>query len=176
VIGAPRRVVATRSLRTLRTMSDQKPPYLAGDEREVLCALLQYQRDSVVRKVEGVVDDEARRAMVPSGTSLVWLVKHLAYAETIWVVQRFAGEEVELPDATVHDDDTVRAAITLYRTTWQGVDAIVAAASLDDRCVNAANFPPLDLRWVLAHLLEETARHAGHADILRELIDGQTGR
>ena len=114
--------------------------------------------------------------MVPSGTSLVWLVKHLAYAETIWVVQRFAGESVELPDATVRDDDTVRAAIDLYRTTWEQVDAIVATASLDDLCTNAPNFPPLDLRWALAHLLEETARHAGHADILRELIDGDTGR
>jgi hypothetical protein len=157
-------------------VTDQKPPYLAGDERAVLCALLQYLRDSVVRKVEGVDDAAARRAMVPSGTSLLWLVKHLAYAETIWVVQRFAGESVELPDATVVDDDTVRAAADLYRAACARVDSIVAAASLDDLCVNAPNFPPLDLRWVLAHLVEETARHAGHADILRELIDGQTGR
>ena len=156
--------------------TDQKPPYLMGDERDVLCALLQYQRDSIVRKVEDVDDAVARGSMVPSGTSLVWLVKHLAYAETIWVMQRFAGESVDLPDATVRDDDTVRAAIDLYRTTWEHVDAITAAASLDDPCINAPNFPPLDLRWVLAHLLEETARHAGHADILRELIDGQTGR
>ena len=157
-------------------MPDQKPPYLAGDERAVLGALLQYQRDSVVRKVESVDDAAARRSMVPSGTSLLWLVKHLAFAETIWVVQRFAGEDVELPDATVHDDDTVDAAVDLYRSTWRRVDAIVAVASLDDACVNAPSFPPLDLRWVLAHLLEETARHAGHADILRELLDGETGR
>jgi uncharacterized protein DUF664 len=156
--------------------TDQKPPYLAGDERAVLCALLQYVRDSVVRKVEGVDDATARRSMVPSGTSLLWLVKHLAFAETIWVVQRFAGEEVEPPEATVYDDDTVDAAIDRYRKTWQHVDAIVSAASLDDPCVNAPDFPPLDLRWVLAHLLEETARHAGHADILRELLDGATGR
>jgi hypothetical protein len=156
--------------------NDQKPPYLRGDEREVLCALLQYVRDSVVRKIEGVDDAAARRSVVPSGTSLLWLVKHLAFAETIWVVQRFAGDEVELPDATVHDDDSVRAAIDLYRKTSQRVDAIVNAASLDDPCVNAPSFPPLDLRWVLAHLLEETARHAGHADILRELLDGETGR
>ena len=126
--------------------------------------------------MEGIDDAAARRSMVSSGTSLLWLVKHLAFAETIWVVQRFAGEEVELPDATVYDGDTVHAAIDLYRATWQRVDAIVDAASLEDPCVNAPNFPPLDLRWVLAHLLEETARHAGHADILRELLDGETGR
>jgi len=167
---------AAPDVRTLQGMPDQKPPYLAGDERAVLCALLQYQRDSVVRKVEGVDDAAARRPMVESGTSLVWLVKHLAYAETIWFVQRFAGEDVELPDATVHDDDTVDAAGDLYRSTCARVDAIVAVASLDDLCVKAPDFPPLDLRWVLAHLLEETARHAGHADILRELLDGETGR
>jgi hypothetical protein len=157
-------------------MADQKPPYLAGDERAVLSALLQYQRESVVRKVDDVDDGAARRPMVPTGTSLLWLVKHLAYAETIWFVQRFAGEAVELPDTTVHDHDTVFAALDLYRSTWSRVDSIVAAASLDDLCVDAPGFPPLDLRWVLAHMLEETARHAGHADILRELMDGQTGR
>jgi uncharacterized damage-inducible protein DinB len=157
-------------------MADQKPPYLAGDERAVLCALLQYLRESVVRKIEGLDDEAATRAMVVSGTSLMWLVKHLAYAETIWFVQRFAGETVELPDPTVHDHDTVSAALDLYRATWSQVDAIIAAASLDDLCVDAPGFPPLDLRWVLAHMLEETARHAGHADIIRELIDGQTGR
>jgi len=169
-------VTREHTVRTLTDVSDQKPPYLASDEREVLGSLLQYQRDSVVRKVDGVEDAAARRSMVPSGTSLVWLVKHLAYAETIWVVQRFAGESVELPDATVRDGDTVLGAIGLYRATWQRVDTIVGVASLDDPCVNAPDFPPLDLRWVLAHLLEETARHAGHADIVRELIDGQTGR
>jgi hypothetical protein len=157
-------------------VADQKPPYLDGDERDVLVALLQYQRDSVVRKVAGVGDAAARRPMVESGTSLLWLVKHLAYAETLWFVQRFAGEEVELPDATLRDDDTVDAAVELYRSTWDRVDTIARAASLDDPVRNAPEYPPINLRWVLAHLLEETARHAGHADILRELLDGQTGR
>ena len=141
----------------------------------MLWALLRFQRESVVRKVEGVDDAAARRPLVPTGTSLVWLVKHLAYAETLWVVQRFAGEEVELPDATVYEDDTVRAAVDLYRGTWASVDPIVAAASLDDLCVNAPDYPPVNLRWALAHLLEETARHAGHLDLMREQIDGRTG-
>jgi hypothetical protein len=157
-------------------MSDQKPPYLAEDERAVLGALLQFQRQSVVRKITGVEDAAARRPMVPTGTSLLWVVKHLAYAETLWLVQRFAGEDVELPDATVYENDTVASAIELYRSTWSRVDPIVAAASLDDLARNAPDYPPVNVRWVLAHLLEETARHAGHADILRELIDGQIGR
>ena len=127
----------TTRVRTLLAMADQKPPYLAGDERAVFCALLRYQRESVVRKIEGLDDETARRPMVPSGASLMWLVKHLAFAETIWVVQRFAAEDVELPDAAVRDDDTVDAAVDLYRSTWQQVDAIVTVASLDDLCVNA---------------------------------------
>jgi hypothetical protein len=139
---------------------DQKPPYLADDERAVLCALLQFQRESIVRKVLGVADDAARQSLVPTGTSLMWLVKHLSFAESLWVVRRFAGEEVELPDATVRNDDTVSAAIELYRSTWARVDPIVAAASLDALARNAPDYPAVNLRWVLARLLEETARHA----------------
>jgi hypothetical protein len=160
----------------LSAVPDQKPPYLAGDERAVLCPLLQFQRESVVRKITGADDAAARRPMVPTGTSLVWLVKHLAFAETLWFVQRFAGEEVELPDATVRDEDTVVDAVELYRATWTRVDSIVAVSSLEDLARNAPEYPPVNLRWILAHMLEETARHAGHADILRELIDGETGR
>jgi hypothetical protein len=76
----------------------------------------------------------------------------------------------------VHPDDTVTAAVDGYRATWIRVDAVVAAASLDAECRNVGDEGPVNLRWVLMHLLEETARHAGHADILRELIDGVTGR
>jgi uncharacterized damage-inducible protein DinB len=155
---------------------DQKPPREIGDERATLQSLLQYKRDAIVRKVEGLSDEEARRSPVPSGTSLLWLVQHLVYAETIWVLHRFDGQELELPANEVRDGDTLAGAVEAYRRTWERVDAIVAAASLDDRCKVIDVEPSPDLRWVLAHLLEETARHAGHADILRELIDGATGR
>jgi hypothetical protein len=157
-------------------MTDQKPPRLVGGERSTLCALLQYQRESIVRKVAGVDDDTARQSPVPTGTSLLWLLEHLARAETLWVCRRFAGLDVSLPDDTVGAQDTVAGAVEQYRDTWARVDAIVADASLDDLCRDVGDDSPVDLRWVLAHLLEETARHAGHADILRELIDGQTGR
>jgi hypothetical protein len=81
-----------------------------------------------------------------------------------------------VPDDAVQPDDTVASAVGAYRSTWVRVDAIVAAASLDDWCRDVGADPPVNLRWVLAHMLEEIARHAGHADILRELIDGGTGR
>ncbi|HLN42037.1 MAG TPA: DinB family protein [Acidimicrobiales bacterium] len=158
-------------------MPDRKPPRLEGDEGDTLRALLQYQRDSLVRKASGVDEAAARRSLVGSGTTMLWLIKHVARAESLWIQRRFAGEELNLPDDTVHPDDTLAAALEAYRTTWTRTDSIVASASsLDESCRDVGDEAPVNLRWVLMHLLEETARHAGHADILRELIDGSTGR
>jgi len=155
-------------------MADQKPPCFAGDERDTLLALLEYQRASLLRKLDGLGTEAARRQLVPSGTTLLWLVKHLARAESTWVLQRFAALAVEVPDDTVLPADTVASVTGAYRTVSARVDELVRAApSLDAPCVGIDG---ANLRWVVAHLLEETARHAGHADILRELIDGQTGR
>jgi hypothetical protein len=166
-------------------MADRKPPRVDGDDRRVLGTLLQFQRESLAGKVDGVDEWDARRALVPSGTSLLWLVGHVARAESLWLETRFAGIAPAPADDAVDPDDTVAAALDAYRAVWLRSDAIVAAADLDDRC-RAADGPdgpdgtddtdPPTLRWVLAHLLQETARHAGHADILREQIDGATGR
>jgi Protein of unknown function (DUF664) len=157
-------------------MVDRKPPRLAGDERETLLQSLQYQRDCMVRKVEGVPESSARQQFVDSGTTLLWLTKHVARAELLWVVQRFAGEGARLTDDGVNPDDTLHAAVDAYRRTWWRVDAIVATSSLDAHCRSVGEESMVNLRWVLVHLIEETARHAGHADIIRELIDGSTGR
>lgn len=156
-------------------MADQKPPWFEGDERQTLHALLQFHRESIVRKVDGLDDATAARSPVPSGTSLLWLVQHLCWAEQLWIVERFAGGTID-PATLPADETSLADAVAAYRRTWALVDAITEAApSLD---APAATVPQgsVNLRWVLAHLLEETARHAGHADILRELIDGQTGR
>jgi uncharacterized damage-inducible protein DinB len=155
---------------------DEKPPRLEGDERQTLQVLLQYHRDSMVRKVTGVSDADARRTFVDSGTTLLWLLKHMALAESMWILRRFAGEDVELPSDTVQPNDTLTAAVDTYRRTWAQVGAVVAVSNLDDSCRNMVEGAPVNLRWVLTHLLAETARHAGHADVLRELIDGTTGR
>jgi Protein of unknown function (DUF664) len=144
---------------------------------ETYLALLQYQRDSLVRKASGLDSSAVTRSPVGSGTTLLWLMKHMAGAEITWLQCRFAGRPVETPDDCLQPGDTLDSAIALYRSTWTESDAIARqAATLDDVCRQPDTLPQMNLRWVLAHLLEETARHAGHADIIRELIDGTTGR
>jgi uncharacterized damage-inducible protein DinB len=158
-------------------VTDTKPPRLHGTERETLLALLQFQRDSLIRKITGVDEAAARQPVVASGTTLLWLVKHLAQAEIQWMVRRFAGVMAELPDAAVHSGDTAASVIDGYRSASARADAVALAATSLDELSRAEDVnPPVSLRWILAHLLAETARHAGHADILRELIDGSTGR
>jgi uncharacterized damage-inducible protein DinB len=158
-------------------VADHKPPRLAGGEAETLRALLQFQRESLLRKVEGLDEAAARRQLVGTATTLLWLVKHMARAEVTWVLYRFAGQDIAVPADQPDASDTLAAATAEYRVTWRRVDQIAFGdSSLDELCRRQDVEPPVSLRWVLMHLLEETARHAGHADILRELIDGQTGR
>jgi hypothetical protein len=154
---------------------DRKPPRVDGSERETVLALLQYQRDSLLGKISGVDEQAAAISPVDSGTTLLWLVKHMARAETLWVAIRFAGRDMPLTGDAAGPDDSLASVGEEYQAAWAVTDAIVAAARLDDLCAGPVD-EPVRLRWVLMHLLEETARHAGHADILRELIDGSTGR
>ena len=151
-------------------MPDQKPPRLGGDDRAVLLSLLQYLRESFVRKVD-VGDKDATATFVASGTTLLWLTNHMADAEATWILRRFA----QRPPGEGHAA-TMGEALARYRRTWAEVDAVIGEASLDEVCPPFDDQPAVNLRWIVAHLLEETARHAGHADILRELVDGTTGR
>ena len=155
-------------------MADERPPRTAGDERTILTELWRYHRESLLRKVEGLTDEEATRRLVPSDTTLLWLVNHLGDATHLWFVVRFAGSDDPLPPAA----DTVATAVDRCRAQCATADAIIAEHDLDDLCAVPVHgdTTPVNLRWVLTHMLEETARHAGHADILRELLDGRTGR
>lgn len=153
----------------------------AGDEKSVLVALLDIQRAAVRAKLEGLAEEAARRPGVPSGTSLLGIVKHLAYVERWWFRLVFAGEDVEYPasdedpdaDWRLDESDSVSTVVAFYEDECERSRALVAAVSLDAMAVGGE---PINLRWIVAHMIEETARHAGHADILRELIDGTTGR
>jgi Protein of unknown function (DUF664) len=152
---------------------DEKPPRVTADERAVVTSLLSYQRNSLLKKLDGLHDVQAAASPVPSGTSLLWLINHVADAEDTWVLRRFAGRD----GSSVGDHEpTIDAACRRYRAVCDESDVVIARSSLDELCRAPDSEPVPDLRWVLSHLLEETARHAGHADILRELIDGSTGR
>jgi uncharacterized damage-inducible protein DinB len=118
----------------------------------------------------------ARRSPVGTGTSLLRLAKHLTRAEATWVLHRFAGRDDPLPEDAVAPADTVDSVLGAYRAMWAEVDEVTTGSPLEALCRDIGDGPNVNLGWVLMHLLEETARHAGHADILRELIDGVVGR
>ena len=136
----------------------------------------------MLNKVEGVSDEDLRRPMVPSGTTLLGLVKHLAYVERWWFQDVFGGETVEYPwtdddpdaDFRIEPNESTQEIVDLYVEECRKNRDIVAAASLDDMAARPDR-SKYSLRWIVAHMIEETARHNGHADILRELIDGVTG-
>ncbi len=159
-------------------MPDRRTPLNLTGEKETLLEFLDYLRESVILKVEDVDEESARRSAVPSGTSLVGLVKHLTVVEIAWFQLAFAGLDSPLPAEAIEPTDTASSVVNSYRDTIVASNGIVNDCNnLDQLCVRALTTPePLSLRWLLVHMVEETARHAGHADILREQIDGQTGR
>ncbi|GLZ01914.1 DinB family protein [Actinoplanes sp. NBRC 103695] len=157
---------------------DRRPPSINSGERETLAAFLDYLREAVIAKALGV--DGARRPGAGSGISLLWLVKHLTAVEYNWFAWSYAAEDRPLEDdeAAVTDDDTPADLVAAYRAAAahsNGIVARVADLSRPGARTLRETEPP-SMRWVLVHLIEETARHAGHADILREQLDGAVGR
>jgi uncharacterized damage-inducible protein DinB len=164
-------------------MTDTRPePPYAGTEAETLTAYLDFHRATLLMKVDGLDDERLRRPMVPSGTSLLGIVKHLAYVERWWFTQVFAGQQATYPwteddpdaDWRIEPEETTEQILRLYRDECDRSRGIVAASSsLDDIVQHPRR--ELSKRWILVHMIEETARHNGHADILREQLDGRTG-
>ena len=155
-------------------MNDEGPPHLVADELTTLRALFDFQRESFVRKVTGVSDEAAARRLLPSDTTLLWLVNHLIFVEEYWFLHCFAGQEFVMPD---HERGPIGVSLERYALARRRADAVLdSATDLDAECVQVGRGEMVNLRWVLGHMLEEVARHAGHADIIRELLDGETGR
>ncbi|HET6749623.1 MAG TPA: DinB family protein [Actinomycetes bacterium] len=153
-----------------------------GDEKQSLQVSLDRHRDAVLWKLEGLDDADLRRAMTPSGTNLLGLVKHLAAVEYGWFCQTFGRETEPLPfdeddpeaDMRARPDETTEEVLAFYGRARAASDKMIEELDLDQ--TGTAWFgDAVSLRWVLIHMVEETARHAGHADIVRELIDGMTG-
>jgi uncharacterized damage-inducible protein DinB len=153
-----------------------------GAEKESLKVSLDRHRDTVLWKLEGLGDDDLRRSMVPSGTSLLGLVKHLAAVEYGWFCDTFGREIEPLPfddddpdaDLRVRPEETTEDILAFYGRARAAADQAIAELDVED--TGTAWFgEAVTMRWVLIHMIEETARHAGHVDILRELIDGMAG-
>ncbi|MFE2276503.1 DinB family protein [Streptomyces sp. NPDC059454] len=159
-----------------RSRGDTPPPRTGSSETEVLRGFLDYLRNSVSAKVEDAPEPQVRTASVPSGTNLLGLLNHLTSVERA----TFLGDRVTDWQATFHaaPADSVTDVVTRYR------EAVARANDVLDACTDLgapvprprSNGPAPSVRWALTHMIEETGRHAGHADILRELIDGATGR
>lgn len=150
------------------------------DERAMMHAVLKQQRAIMVWKLDGLTRDQAIRPLTPTGTNLLGMVKHLAWVELWWFCEFIDGQESERfahereSEFVATDEETVESIISFYADAIkQADDVIMGARSLD--VTGTLGDEERSLRWVLAHMIEETARHAGQADIIRELIDGSTG-
>ena len=151
-----------------------------GGELDTALAFLTFARSCVLKKVAGLSEEQLRRRLVVSDTTLLGLVQHLTDAERYWFGYTFAGDarHADLDfDMAVAPERSAEEVIADYRAAIAESDAhLLAAAGPDALTAQPVADEPRTLRWVLAHMTGETVRHAGHADILRELVDGATGR
>jgi uncharacterized damage-inducible protein DinB len=167
--------------------ADRHEPGFTDDEMTMLRGWLDYHRATLLMKCEGLSDEQLReRAVAPSKLTLLGLVRHMAEVERWWFRSVFAGETVPdlfCDDETNRDGDfddvdtaDVAADLATFRAECDAGRAVVTAAdSADAAGVYPRTNSPIKLRWVMTHMIEEYARHNGHADILREQIDGTTG-
>lgn len=163
-------------------------PHPAAPELESLAQYLDYQRETILAKTEGLTRAQLGRAHPPSDLTLAGLLLHLALVEEDWVEVRFSGMPEREPwagiDCVADPNWEFRTAVDQdpewllerYRQACRRSRAALDGVGLEDLSVlPLRDGPRFTARWMLLHLIEETARHAGHADILREAIDGQTG-
>lgn len=158
------------------------------DERTALTGMLEYYRAVLYRKLDGVSEDGARLTVGASNLTLIGLVKHMAIVEDSWFTDVFLGQP--LPEQWAGVDwssdpdwewrtaleDTGPDVLAMYTAACERSRRAVAdASSLDAVASEETRRGPVNLRWILLHMVEETARHCGHADLLREAADGATG-
>ena len=164
-----------------------EPPRQVG-EREMLESFLDAYRGTILWKLRGLSDEDLRKVIVPSGWSPLGMVKHLGYVEQNWFRTKLAGEK-DLPvpwteqdpdaDMRVEPYETTEEVFQFYRDQCERSRKVAAGHSLEDLAAEWPADRPSELRpnlrWIYIHMIEETARHAGHIDIVRELIDGAVG-
>lgn len=165
-----------------------EPSHELGDPGELFVRYLDFYRLTVVAKLDGLTDSELRTSRLPSGWSPLEMLKHLVYMEQRWIRWGFLGEAVAEPwgdrDVTadrwaVRDDDTLSVLVELLHTGGTVTAEVVRGHPLEVTGATTGRFagdePAPTLAWILFHVLQEYARHAGHLDVVRELIDGTTG-
>jgi hypothetical protein len=155
-----------------------------GDERAMLQGFLDFGRKTLLLKCCGLAGDAlARRPIEPSTLSLLGLIRHVTEVERTWFRRRFGGEDVagpyrrdDQPDAAFHDVDPTRAEqdIACLVAEWHAADRAVACLRLDHTFVSD-RWGEMTLRWAYSHMISEYSRHSGHADLLRQRIDGVIG-
>jgi hypothetical protein len=160
-------------------------PPAVGDEREILCSFLDWHRATFELKCAGIPPERlSDRAVAPSSLSLHGLLRHLAGVERWWFRIQFADEDVPMlyysDDDPDQDFDVLDGDIDEAFDVWRAEcrrsrDIVAAAASLDETGIRRRTGEPFSLRWLLVDLIAEYARHTGHADLLRERIDGAIG-
>jgi len=162
---------------------------MSSPEKDVLLRYLQEGRDALLFKLEGLTEYDARRPLVPTGTNLLGLVKHVASTEAWYLADVFgrpfpeqlswlADDAEPNADMWATADESRDEIVALYKRVWQSSDATVAALPLDAPGVVPwwrEETKHVTLGQILVHMIAETHRHAGHADIVRELIDGAAG-
>lgn len=160
-----------------------EPPH-RGDEKDTLLGFLYFLRETIHAKCAGLSDEQMRLTPTVSSMNLLGMVKHLTIVERYWFQGVFLDADVDLPwsaedpdgDWRTHESDTAGAALDAYAAECQISDQILRDHDLSELAAWATSEDERrSLRWILVHMIEETARHAGHADILRESIDGATG-
>jgi uncharacterized damage-inducible protein DinB len=164
-----------------------EPDRRLTDPGELLAAYLDYYRAAVLRKLDGLPEQELRSSRLPSGWTPLELLKHLAHVERRWLQWGFTGEQIEAPWGDegpgrrwrVAADEPVDSIMTMFAEACEKSRSIAAAARLDEIARTGGRFNPPDvppsLIWILFHVLQEYARHVGQLDVVRELADGVIG-
>lgn len=155
---------------------------ITKDEKELLAFFIDTQREVMLALAAGLPDEDLRKRLVPSDTTILGMIKHLAFVERWWFQDIFEGRDCAYPwtdddmdaDFRIEPEESTAQILDLYRAECETSRTIFESHDLDDVSASSER-PPCALKWIVLHMIEETARHAGQADILREQLDGKTG-
>lgn len=161
------------------------PQTFARDELTLLREFLQFLRATAVNKLAELDTELGRATPLPSSPvmSLMGVIKHLTSVERFWISIVAGGRDLPDPwegddadaDFRLSDDDTIGSVVAAYRTEWERSDDATAGLQAEDETKELVGDKRRTIRWIYTHLIQETARHVGHLDVLRELADGRTG-